>query len=71
MVYEFYGVPLKFKSDASKIIMMFFNLNKYTESAFMSERLLKHGHTVTTWYMIYFIYDKGPESATDMPMTVN
>ena len=20
---------------------------------------------------IYFIYDKGPESATDMPMTVN
>jgi len=28
---------------------------------------------VTTYIYIYifFIYDKGPESATDMPMTVN
>jgi len=26
---------------------------------------------VQIYLFIYFIYDKGPESATDMPMTVN
>jgi len=42
------------------------------EFVFVSETLgVQHNGHLFIYFIYLFIYDKGPESAIDMPMTVN